>query len=83
MRTYGYIFLYSLYWSLFINQEEVSSLRAKIAALEEELCKARKDSSEYHNLCQKLENVLCECLLKLTNAYSHSPAKLNHDLCRR
>ncbi|KFK26300.1 hypothetical protein AALP_AA8G230100 [Arabis alpina] len=36
--------------------QDVSSLRAKIAALEEELCKARQDSSEYRNLCQKLEN---------------------------
>ncbi|KFK26301.1 hypothetical protein AALP_AA8G230100 [Arabis alpina] len=39
-----------------IQDEQVSSLRAKIAALEEELCKARQDSSEYRNLCQKLEN---------------------------
>lgn len=69
----------------------MSSLRAKIAVLEEELSKSRQDSSEYHSLVRKLENVLCECLLVLANpgyaitifAYIYSPDNHNHDLCRR
>ncbi|CAA7030032.1 unnamed protein product [Microthlaspi erraticum] len=42
----------------FLRDEDVSSLRAKIAVLEEELSKSRQDSSEYHNLSRKLENEL-------------------------
>lgn len=67
MKPHSYIFLYSLFCSLFINQEDVTSLRAKIAVLEEELCKSRQDSSDYHHLVRKLENVLCECLSDLAN----------------
>ncbi|ESQ42114.1 hypothetical protein EUTSA_v10012855mg [Eutrema salsugineum] len=39
-----------------LQNEDVSSLRAKITMLEEELCKSRRDSSEYHDLFRKLEN---------------------------
>ncbi|KAL1189061.1 Serine/threonine-protein kinase TOUSLED [Cardamine amara subsp. amara] len=39
-----------------LPDEDVKSLRATIAALKEELCKSRQDSSEYHNLSRKLEN---------------------------
>uniref|UniRef100_A0A1J3E2A1 Serine/threonine-protein kinase TOUSLED n=1 Tax=Noccaea caerulescens TaxID=107243 RepID=A0A1J3E2A1_NOCCA len=39
-----------------LRDEDVSSLRAKIAVLEEELSKSRQDSSEYHSLVRKLEN---------------------------
>ncbi|CAN8244239.1 unnamed protein product [Cochlearia groenlandica] len=39
-----------------LQDEELSSLRAKIAVLEEELCKSRQDSSEHLNLSRKLEN---------------------------
>ncbi|XP_010493209.1 PREDICTED: serine/threonine-protein kinase TOUSLED-like [Camelina sativa] len=38
------------------QDEGVTSLRAKIAVLEEELCKSRQDSSEYQHLVRKLEN---------------------------
>ena len=84
MKLYNYIFLYSLFCSLFINQEDSKSLRAKIAMLEEELRKSRQDSSEYHHLVRNLENVLCECLSDLAICayaitifiYSHSPALL-------
>ncbi|CAH8362422.1 unnamed protein product [Eruca vesicaria subsp. sativa] len=39
-----------------VQDEDVSSLRAKISVLEEELCKSRQDSSEYQNLLRSLEN---------------------------
>ncbi|KAJ4910852.1 Serine/threonine-protein kinase TOUSLED [Raphanus sativus] len=39
-----------------VQDEDVSSLRAKITLLEDELCKSRQDSSEYQNLLRKLEN---------------------------
>ncbi|KAG7551409.1 Protein kinase domain [Arabidopsis thaliana x Arabidopsis arenosa] len=39
-----------------LQDEELTSLRAKIAVLEEELRKSRQDSSEYHHLVRKLEN---------------------------
>lgn len=58
--------LYLSLLSLFINQDDVSSLRAKITVLEDELCKSRQDSSEYQNLVRKLENVMC-CLFDLAN----------------
>ncbi|KAF8113389.1 hypothetical protein N665_0050s0046 [Sinapis alba] len=38
------------------HDDDVSSLRAKITVLEEELCKSRQDSSENLNLIRKLEN---------------------------
>lgn len=60
--------LYLSLLSLFINQDDVSSLRAKITVLEEELCKSRQDSSEHQNLIRKLENVLCERLLDLADS---------------
>ncbi|XP_013606450.1 PREDICTED: serine/threonine-protein kinase TOUSLED-like isoform X1 [Brassica oleracea var. oleracea] len=40
------------------HDDDVSSLRAKITVLEEELCKSRQDSSEDQNLIRKLENEL-------------------------
>ncbi|KAF3564726.1 hypothetical protein DY000_02018299 [Brassica cretica] len=40
------------------HDDDVSSLRAKITVLEEELCKSRQDSSEHQNLIRKLENEL-------------------------
>ncbi|CAL9231061.1 unnamed protein product [Arabidopsis halleri] len=39
-----------------LQDEELTSLRANIAVLEEELRKSRQDSSEYHHLVRKLEN---------------------------
>ncbi|CAH8271775.1 unnamed protein product [Arabidopsis lyrata] len=39
-----------------LHDEDLTSLRAKIAVLEEELRKSRQDSSEYHHLVRKLEN---------------------------
>ncbi|KAG2300843.1 hypothetical protein Bca4012_011595 [Brassica carinata] len=39
-----------------LQDDDVSSLRAKITVLEEELCKSRQDSSEHQNLIRKLEN---------------------------
>ncbi|KAG7555994.1 Protein kinase domain [Arabidopsis suecica] len=39
-----------------LQDEELTSLLAKIAVLEEELRKSRQDSSEYHHLVRKLEN---------------------------
>jgi tousled-like kinase len=67
-----------------LQDEDLKSLRAKIAMLEEELRKSRQDSSEYHHLVRNLENVLCECLSDLAICayaitifiYSHSPALL-------
>ncbi|CAH8383266.1 unnamed protein product [Eruca vesicaria subsp. sativa] len=41
-----------------LQDDDVSSLRAKITMLEEELCKSRQDSSEHQNLIRKLENEL-------------------------
>ncbi|XP_048139933.1 serine/threonine-protein kinase TOUSLED isoform X2 [Rhodamnia argentea] len=40
------------------EQEEVLSLRAKVAALEEDLRKSRKESSDYQNLCRQIEKEL-------------------------
>ncbi|KAH7561221.1 hypothetical protein JRO89_XS10G0194900 [Xanthoceras sorbifolium] len=50
-------------------EEEVTSLRAKVAALEEDLHKSRREASDYHNLCRQLEKELkdlkdCEQQLK-------------------
>ncbi|KAL9811025.1 putative serine/threonine-protein kinase TOUSLED TLK family [Arabidopsis thaliana] len=39
-----------------LQDEDLKSLRAKIAMLEEELRKSRQDSSEYHHLVRNLEN---------------------------
>ncbi|KAJ9189120.1 hypothetical protein P3X46_000451 [Hevea brasiliensis] len=41
-------------------EEEVASLCAKVAALEEELCKSRQEASDKHNLCHQLEKELKE-----------------------
>ncbi|KVH88411.1 Protein kinase, ATP binding site-containing protein [Cynara cardunculus var. scolymus] len=41
-------------------EEEVTSLRAKIMTLEEDLRKARQEASDYHHLCQQLEKELKE-----------------------
>ncbi|CAN7140566.1 unnamed protein product [Brassica rapa subsp. narinosa] len=40
------------------HDDDVSSLRAKITVLEEELSESRQDSSEHQNLIRKLENEL-------------------------
>ncbi|CAI9277570.1 unnamed protein product [Lactuca saligna] len=40
--------------------EELTSLRAKITTLEEDLKKARQEASEYQHLCQQLEKELKE-----------------------
>lgn len=68
MQTYCCIFPYWQFFSLFIYQDDASSLRAKITVLEEELCKSRQDSSEHQNLVRKLANVLCERLLDLADS---------------
>ncbi|XP_058196217.1 serine/threonine-protein kinase TOUSLED [Rhododendron vialii] len=39
-------------------EEEITSLRAKIAALEEDLKKSRQEASDYQQLCQPLEKEL-------------------------
>ncbi|GMI84118.1 TOUSLED [Hibiscus trionum] len=39
-------------------EEEVTSLHAKVAALEDDLRKCRKEASEYQNLCRQLEKEL-------------------------
>ncbi|XP_059430669.1 serine/threonine-protein kinase TOUSLED [Corylus avellana] len=39
-------------------EEEVASLRAKVAALEEDLRKSRQEASDYQNLCRQLEKEL-------------------------
>ncbi|XWS73785.1 hypothetical protein CRYUN_Cryun02cG0159200 [Craigia yunnanensis] len=39
-------------------EEEVTSLRAKVAALEEDLRKCRQEAFDYQNLCQQLEKEL-------------------------
>ncbi|KAG8471544.1 hypothetical protein CXB51_036684 [Gossypium anomalum] len=39
-------------------EEEVTSLRAKVAALEEDLRKCRQEASDYQNLCRQLEKEL-------------------------
>lgn len=62
------ISFFTEFFSLFINQDDVSSLRAKITVLEEELSESRQDSSEHQNLIRKLENVLCERLLDLADS---------------
>ncbi|EEF34814.1 Serine/threonine-protein kinase plo1, putative [Ricinus communis] len=41
-------------------EDEVTSLRAKVAALEEELRKSRQEGSDNHNLCNQLEKELKE-----------------------
>lgn len=41
-------------------EEEVLSLRAKVATLEEDLRKCRQDASEYQSLCRQLEKELKE-----------------------
>lgn len=41
-----------------LNQEEVASLRAKVATLEEELRKSLQEVSDYQNLCRQLEKVI-------------------------
>ncbi|KDP42935.1 hypothetical protein JCGZ_23877 [Jatropha curcas] len=41
-------------------QEEVTSLRAKVAMLEEELRKSRQEAADNHNLCCRLEKELKE-----------------------
>ncbi|KAI7741894.1 hypothetical protein M8C21_008876 [Ambrosia artemisiifolia] len=41
-------------------EEEITSLRAKITTLEEDLRKARQEASEYQHLCQQLEKELKE-----------------------
>ncbi|GLT69602.1 hypothetical protein SLA2020_417400 [Shorea laevis] len=41
-------------------EEEVLSLRAKVAALEEDLRKCREEASDYQNLCHQLEKELKE-----------------------
>ncbi|KAK8262541.1 hypothetical protein V6Z11_D13G265000 [Gossypium hirsutum] len=40
------------------HKEEVTSLRAKVAALEEDLRKCRQEVSDYQNLCRQLEKEL-------------------------
>ncbi|XP_048233945.1 serine/threonine-protein kinase TOUSLED isoform X2 [Ricinus communis] len=42
------------------HKDEVTSLRAKVAALEEELRKSRQEASDNHNLCNQLEKELKE-----------------------
>ncbi|KAF2299869.1 hypothetical protein GH714_005069 [Hevea brasiliensis] len=42
------------------HKEEVASLCAKVAALEEELRKSRQEASDKHNLCHQLEKELKE-----------------------
>ncbi|XP_048139937.1 serine/threonine-protein kinase TOUSLED isoform X6 [Rhodamnia argentea] len=44
--------------SHYSSEEEVLSLRAKVAALEEDLRKSRKESSDYQNLCRQIEKEL-------------------------
>ncbi|KAA3485836.1 serine/threonine-protein kinase TOUSLED-like [Gossypium australe] len=39
-------------------EDEVTSLRAKVAALEEDLRKCRQEASDYQNLCRQLEKEL-------------------------
>ncbi|MED6158308.1 hypothetical protein PIB30_031610 [Stylosanthes scabra] len=39
-------------------EEEVTSLRAKVLALEEDLRKSKQETSEYQNLCRQLEKEL-------------------------
>ncbi|XP_021278197.1 serine/threonine-protein kinase TOUSLED [Herrania umbratica] len=39
-------------------EEEMTSLRAKVAALEEDLRKCRQEASDYQNLCRQLEKEL-------------------------
>ncbi|KAF7119982.1 hypothetical protein RHSIM_Rhsim13G0199300 [Rhododendron simsii] len=39
-------------------EEEITSLRAKVAALEEDLKKSRQEASDYQQLCQQLEKEL-------------------------
>ncbi|XP_022729160.1 serine/threonine-protein kinase TOUSLED-like isoform X6 [Durio zibethinus] len=39
-------------------EEEVTSLRAKVAALEDDLHKCRQEASDYQNLCRQLEKEL-------------------------
>ncbi|KAM7528465.1 hypothetical protein LguiB_031875 [Lonicera macranthoides] len=39
-------------------EEEIMSLRAKVAALEEDLKKSRREASDYQHLCQQLEKEL-------------------------
>ncbi|XP_030960387.1 serine/threonine-protein kinase TOUSLED isoform X5 [Quercus lobata] len=39
-------------------EEEVASLRAKVAALEEELRKSHQEATDYQNLCRQLEKEL-------------------------
>ncbi|KAK1418925.1 hypothetical protein QVD17_28078 [Tagetes erecta] len=41
-------------------EEEITSLRAKITTLEEDLRKARQEASEYQHLCHQLEKELTE-----------------------
>nr|XP_043629591.1 serine/threonine-protein kinase TOUSLED-like [Erigeron canadensis] len=41
-------------------EEEITSLRAKITTLEDDLRKARQEASEYQHLCQQLEKELKE-----------------------
>ncbi|MFS7926426.1 putative non-specific serine/threonine protein kinase [Helianthus anomalus] len=41
-------------------EEEITSLRAKITTLEEDLRKTRQEASEYQHLCQQLEKELKE-----------------------
>ncbi|XP_058004535.1 serine/threonine-protein kinase TOUSLED isoform X5 [Hevea brasiliensis] len=41
-------------------EEDITSLRAKVAALEEELRKSRQEASDNQNLCQQLEKELKE-----------------------
>ncbi|XP_022729156.1 serine/threonine-protein kinase TOUSLED-like isoform X2 [Durio zibethinus] len=40
------------------HKEEVTSLRAKVAALEDDLHKCRQEASDYQNLCRQLEKEL-------------------------
>ncbi|XP_076944039.1 serine/threonine-protein kinase TOUSLED-like [Bidens hawaiensis] len=42
------------------QQEEITSLRAQITTLEEDLRKARQEASEYQHMCQQLEKDLKE-----------------------
>ncbi|KDP42941.1 hypothetical protein JCGZ_23883 [Jatropha curcas] len=42
------------------SEEEVTSLRAKVAMLEEELRKSRQEAADNHNLCCRLEKELKE-----------------------
>lgn len=41
-----------------LNQEEVASLRAKVATLEEDLRKSLQEVSDHQNLCRQLEKVI-------------------------